>query len=210
MIEFKAWPKVPRLFRDVVITEKIDGTNAAVVIEKYEGDIFEFKDKNAFILVLGTDGDVYAVGAQSRTRMIFPEQDNHGFAVWVRDNAAALVEVLGAGTHYGEWWGGGINRGYGAPKGEKYFSLFNTSRWDAEYNEETWPGQLGIVPVLYEGPFHHGAIQDCLSDLRKHGSFALGGFPRPEGIVVFHKAANHMFKVTLENDAAPKGLALAA
>lgn len=32
MIEFKAWPKIPRLFRDVIITEKIDGTNAAIHI----------------------------------------------------------------------------------------------------------------------------------------------------------------------------------
>jgi hypothetical protein len=210
VIEFKAWPKVPRLFRDVVITEKIDGTNAAVVIEKYEGDIFEFKDKNAFILVLGEDGDMYAVGAQSRTRMIFPEQDNHGFAVWVRTNAAALVDVLGAGTHYGEWWGSGINRGYGLQKGQKYFSLFNASRWDPVYDPETWPQELGIVPIVYEGPFSEAAIQGALRRLRANGSLAHGGFMRPEGIVVFHKAANHMFKVTLENDAAPKALALAA
>lgn len=202
MIEFKAWPKVPRLFRDVVITEKIDGTNAAVVIEKHDKEWGLIGD--AFAAVLGKDGNFYAVGAQSRTRLISPEQDNHGFAVWVLNNAAALVEVLGEGTHYGEWWGSGINRGYGAPKGEKYFSLFNTSRWGEALTDQ-WPEELDVVPVLYEGEFFHGAVQDALSTLRKGGSFARPGFFRPEGIVLFHKAANQMFKVTLENDEAPKG-----
>lgn len=209
MIEFKAWPKVPRLFRDVVITEKIDGTNAAVVIEKREGMLQSLGDPNAFAVVLGTDGNVYTVGAQSRTRMITPQQDNHGFAVWVLNNAAALVDVLGEGTHYGEWWGSGINRGYGLPKGEKTFSLFNTSRWGEAWTPE-WPEQLDVVPVLYDGEFSHAAVDRALGKLRKRGSFARSGFSRPEGVVVFHKAGNHMFKVTLENDAAPKGLALAA
>lgn len=30
---FEAFPKIPRLNRDITITEKIDGTNVAVVIE---------------------------------------------------------------------------------------------------------------------------------------------------------------------------------
>jgi hypothetical protein len=29
----------------------------------------------------------------------------------------------------------------------------------------------------------------------------------PEGIVVYHKAGNHMYKATLEGDDLPKGLA---
>ena len=28
--EFKPWPKIPRLRRSIVITEKIDGTNAII------------------------------------------------------------------------------------------------------------------------------------------------------------------------------------
>ena len=31
-IEFKEWPKTPRLLRNITITEKIDGTNAAIGI----------------------------------------------------------------------------------------------------------------------------------------------------------------------------------
>lgn len=29
---FQPWPKTPRLFREIVVTEKIDGTNAQVFI----------------------------------------------------------------------------------------------------------------------------------------------------------------------------------
>lgn len=31
-ITFQAWPKTPRLFRSMIITEKIDGTNGAIII----------------------------------------------------------------------------------------------------------------------------------------------------------------------------------
>lgn len=181
MIEFQAWPKISRLNRDIIVTEKIDGTNAAVVIDE-EGN----------------------VGAQSRKRLITPESDNHGFAKWVQDNADALRDVLGVGRHFGEWWGSGIQRGYGCQPGERYFSLFNVTRWDDKYDEDTWPAGLSIVPVLYWGPFNQSAIQECLGDLMRDGSYARFSFPNPEGVVVFHTAANEMFKVTLENDEAPK------
>lgn len=183
MIEFEAWPKIARLNRDIVITEKIDGTNAAIVIDD--------------------DGNI---GAQSRKRLITPEADNHGFARWVEDNADKLVEILGPGRHFGEWWGSGINRGYGFKNGQKYFSLFNVKRWDPVYDMETWPAGLSIVPLIYQGPFSERKIQTALRYLRWYGSLAHHGFDRPEGIVIYHTAANEMFKVTLENDEAPKGL----
>jgi hypothetical protein len=104
MPEFVPWPKIHRLFRDVIITEKIDGTNAAIGISD--------------------DGEVHA---QSRKRIITPADDNYGFAKWVHANAAVLAEHLGPGLHFGEWCGLGINRGYGLP--EKRFALFNAARW---------------------------------------------------------------------------------
>lgn len=184
MIEFEAWPKIARLNRDIVITEKIDGTNAAIVIDD--------------------DGNI---GAQSRKRLITPENDNYGFAAWVQEQAPGLVRVLGPGRHFGEWWGSGIQRGYGFQNGQRYFSLFNTSRWDAEYNEDEWPAGLSIVPILYEGPFSERKVKAAVRMLDIFGSMAHHGYYHAEGVVIFHKAANQMFKVTLENDEAPKGLA---
>src|SRR6478609_4562760 len=103
MPEFQEFPKMPRLSREVIITEKIDGTNAQVLITP-EGEIH----------------------AGSRTRWITPESDNFGFAAWVRDNREQLLQ-LGPGRHFGEWWGSGIQRRYGLT--EKRFSLFNVKRW---------------------------------------------------------------------------------
>jgi hypothetical protein len=181
-IEFKPWPKIARLNRDITITEKIDGTNAAIVI---------------------TEGGI--VGAQSRNRLITPEDDHMGFAAWVDDNRAALISTLGPGHHFGEWWGQGIGpRKYGLD--HKRFSLFNTSRWTDQLDGLiSMVEGLYVVPVLYEGPYGHWPIGDALETLAVLGSRAAPGFMDPEGIVVFHHHANMMFKVTLKGDEVPKG-----
>lgn len=207
MIEFKEWPKIPRLFRECMITEKIDGTNAGVIIEKLPKDaplLHLWNDRKAIAVVLHEDR-LYLVGAQARNGLITLQDDNHGFASWVGKNAADLVRILGEGTHMGEWWGHGINRGYGLPKGENYFSLFNVARWDPLYDDATWPKGLSIVPVLYEGMFSTGAVRATVDSLKKNGSLARGGYDKPEGVVVFHAAAEEMFKVTCERDEEWKG-----
>lgn len=176
---FVGWPKIARLFRECVITEKIDGTNAAVGILE--------------------DGRIYA---QSRKRIITPDSDNFGFATWVAENAGTLLDDLGPGLHFGEWWGRGIQRGYGLD--ERRFSLFNTTRWsDAEF----YTPNLSMVPVLYSGQFSTFAVEEAIHDLVMEGSAAAIGWGNPEGVVVYHVAANQSFKVTIENDEAPKGVA---
>lgn len=75
-VEFKSWGKIPRAIGEgVTITEKLDGTNACVVIQ---------------------DGVI--AGVQSRNRFITPEDDNYGFARWVSENEHELLK-LGEGYH---------------------------------------------------------------------------------------------------------------
>ena len=74
--EFQAFPKIHRLNREVIVTEKIDGTNALVWISD----------------------DSTEARAGSRSRWITPEDDNFGFASWVRHNAEEL-RGLGPGYH---------------------------------------------------------------------------------------------------------------
>lgn len=159
-----------------MITEKIDGTNGLVYIDE--------------------SGVVWA-GARRRWLSTTKGDDNHGFAAWVEQHAVDLG-TLGPGYHYGEWWGLGIQRGYGLK--EKRFSLFNTARWG-----ESRPACCGVVPVLYSGLFSSEAVEDALLRLRIEGSLASPGFTRPEGVVVFHEAARVLFKKTLEKDEVPKG-----
>lgn len=104
-MEFVPFPKIARLSRACVITEKIDGTNGCISI--------------------GEDGSFLVA---SRTRWITPEDDNFGFARWAHENRDDLM-TLGPGNHFGEWWGAGIQRRYGQDR--KRFSLFNTDRWSA-------------------------------------------------------------------------------
>lgn len=206
MIEFQGFPKIARIYRDVVITEKIDGTNSAIGIkdvtaEYNDGPISEIGQT----ICVACDRDVYAVYAQSRNRIITPKTDNHGFARWVWDNAEALVSVLGPGVHFGEWWGSGIQRGYGLPKGEKRFSLFNTHRWgDVAVELANAVHGLMVVPVLYQGEFSTLAVRSCLDKLDQFGSVASPGFKPAEGVVVYHTAGNCMFKATILNDEKPK------
>lgn len=202
---FIEWPKTPRLFRDITVTEKIDGTNAAIQIVPVaeldrwtteDGETIEIFDPQPIAVV-----DGFAVFAQSRSRLIFPGKttDNYGFAGWVERNAASLVEDLGEGIHYGEWWGQGIQRGYGAK--EKNFWLFNTARYaDITF---TTPN-LDVVPVLYEGPFDESEIDNALVRLQLHGSYAATDFMNPEGICVYHSASRQVFKVTLDKNDAGK------
>jgi hypothetical protein len=197
-LEFKGFGKIPRLFRDVVITQKLAGQTGAVGIltEREPG----YDDPRVTHVHPG--GLALGVYAQSRKRIITPQTDNHGFAAWVQEHAELLATNLGPGLHFGEWWGSGIKSGEGLTGGDKRFSLFNTKRW----SDKCWcdiPG-LSVVPVLYEGPFSEQVLIDVLTYLAEGGSVACPGFMQPEGIIVYHKAANSLFKITLDNDGVPK------
>lgn len=193
--EFQGFPKMARLSRECIVTEKLDGTNAQIFID-----------------------DDLQVFAGSRTRWITPQDDNHGFAAWVQEHQAEL-RTMGPGRHFGEWWGRGINRGYGLT--ERVLSLFNVIRW-CEWGETPQPIKSGdprtvkmqevlpqcveLVPVLYRGPFETNSVDVELDFLAGTGSHAAPGFMKPEGIVVYHTAANFCFKKTLENDSNHKSL----
>ena len=176
MEQFIGFGKIPRLSRECVVTEKIDGTNGCIFV--------------------GEDGE-FLVG--SRTRWITPDNDNHGFAKWAYEHKSELL-MFGPGRHFGEWWGQGIQRGYGLK--EKRFSLFNTSRW---LDDAVRPACCGVVPVLYRGPFDTLEIAGVLERLAFDGSSAAPGFMRPEGVVIYHVAGNLYFKKTIEKDGEHRG-----
>ena len=195
-IEFKKFPKIARLSREVIITEKIDGTNASIYI--------------------GENGE-FLTG--SRKRWITPEDDNFGFSRWAHEHKEELT-TLGKGHHFGEWWGSGIQRGYGLLKGDKRFSMFNVSRWCLYGREpkrsptadpridkiqDVLPECVGLVPVLWSGCFDSNVVDEILDELRQNGSQVSLGFLKPEGVVIFHVAGNVCFKKTIEKDEEFKG-----
>jgi hypothetical protein len=177
-MEFEAFPKIARWSREIVITEKIDGTNGSIIIENGE------------------------IGAASRNRLLKTDDDNFGFANWVQDNKETLITDLGEGRHFGEWFGSGIQRGYGLK--EKRFALFNVKRWFEAAHEFVTP-RLTVVPILHEGENKGYAAEVCMELLRTMGSQAAIGFDKPEGIIIYHTAARIMFKKTFEKDEKGKG-----
>lgn len=182
---FVGFPKMGRLSRQCVITEKIDGTNAQLYI---------------------TEGGRLLTG--SRNRWIQPGADNYGFALWASQHREELM-TLGPGRHFGEWWGQGIQRRYGLS--ERRFSLFNATRWCPhgqvpQEGQDVVPGCCHVVPILYVGEFTTDACSEALERLRLYGSAAAPGFMDPEGIVCFHTAAKVGFKKTLNNDGQPKSM----
>lgn len=191
-MQFVEFPKMARLSREIVITEKIDGTNASININN---KLLEEGEDSKII----AEVDGFVLRAGSRTKWITPSDDNYGFAKWVVSNAQELVK-LGEGNHFGEWWGQGIQRNYGLK--EKRFSLFNTSRWSGEDR----PSCCSVVPIIWKGMFNTEDIIDALELLEINGSFAAPGFMKPEGIVIFHTAGNLGFKKTLEKDEVPKSM----
>jgi len=190
---FMPMPKIPRLHGDVIVTEKIDGTNACV----------EFADT----------GPGFLMAACSRNRRLvtvswmkdheqWPDVqwhdnkgDNAGFGAWFLSHYLEL-RALGYGRHFGEWWGKGIQRGYGLE--EKRFSLFRANPL------KTLPACVGVVPVLETlDTFSTDALSMILCGLSVGGSVAAQGFMQPEGLVAFHVRSGQLFKYTF--DAGPKG-----
>lgn len=178
--EFQPWPKIPRRNKPVIVTEKIDGTNG--------------------IIHVAEDGHIIA---GSRSRWLIDGADNFGFAAWVKEHEEEL-RGLGVGYHYGEWYGQGIQRGYGLT--ERRFALFNVKRWD----NPSRPACCEAVPVLGSGFEADGVVKRLVDELIANGSRAVPGFMKPEGVVVFHTAAGTLQKVLIEGDDKPKGLTEAA
>ena len=196
--EFREFPKISRYSREVVCSEKIDGTNSSIFI--------------------GDDG-TFLTG--SLYRWITPDNDNHGFSRWAHDHREELM-LLGPGHHFGEWWGNGIQRGYGLKTGDKRFSLFNVARWCLYGHDpqpigmsdpriaklqDVLPPCVGLVPLLWRGLFDDLDMTGLMRSLVEGGSRAAPGYPYPEGIVVYHTAAGICLKKTLVKDDVPKSRA---
>lgn len=206
MSDFQSFPKISRYFRDIVITEKLDGTNGQVYIK-----VLTPGDDRKTLLARWSNPDTTVGGelglyAGSRNRILSVKSDNFGFARWVEEHAPELSD-LGVGRHFGEWWGNGINRGYGLQPGDKRFSLFNSTRWA---DPEERPLCCDVVPMLYSGPIvmpdGELAVRHVMRRITFAGSQAAPGFKNPEGIVVYHTHGNFLQKISCdpEEDAGGK------
>lgn len=198
MGQFKPWGSTTRENKNKTITEKLDGTNACIVAQ---------------------DGKVTA---QSRKRIITPDDDNYGFARWVYDNAGALLDTLGYGYHYGEWYGEGIQKNPLGVEGKR-FALFHPTKYNEKngYDLEKVDG-LETVPLLHHGPCDVWTIPNIMQDLNIYGSKVKGAktqdmfssvpglegtscvyskAAKAEGIIIWNNETRTRTKMLLDNDA---------
>lgn len=192
--EFKSWGSTTRENKNKTITEKLDGTNACIVAQNGK------------------------VTAQSRKRIITPEDDNYGFAKWVYENAGALLDTLGYGYHYGEWYGEGIQKNPLGIEGKR-FALFHPTKYtEANGYELNKVDGLETVPLLHHGQCDVWTIPNIMQDLDTYGSKVKGAkttevnvpgldeviFNRAasaEGIIIWNNETRTRTKMLLENDA---------
>lgn len=121
---FKGWPSIGSLFNVRKDLKAVDLLQRV----KYRGKI-KLDGTNAGIQV-----NVSPVSkgfcAQSRSKIITPEDDNIGFARWVHENADAILPKSNYNcqdmlTFYGEWCGEGIQKRTAISKiGKKIFAIF--------------------------------------------------------------------------------------
>lgn len=179
-MDFKSFSEIERLSSKVTITEKVHGTNAQILIDEIKPEGY-------------SDGQerkpIYIVRAGSRSRWVVPGDDNFGFATWVEANRDELIKLLGPGRHYGEWYGSGINSGYGMAAGEKRFALFHQG-----FAGKELPPGVTVVPILYSGPWKSGIVDEVMAKLKAEGSAIAPGFMRPEGVVIRFERNGAMFK----------------
>ena len=205
MVEFTEFDKISRLNREVMVTEKIDGTNGQVHIRLAEGSELEM----GYDTQIEVDGLPCYIRAGSRNRWVLHlgSDDNNGFGRWVHAHAHELA-ALGTGAHFGEWWGSGIQRKYGLS--DKRWSLFNVGRWVRDDQGDGTREPCGekqayapkcchVVPMIGVG-VGFDIVYQSIERLKTEGSRAAPGFMKPEGIVAFHTHARTLFKMTIEKD----------
>ena len=95
-------------------------------------------------------GEMYV---QSRSRIITPEQDNAGFAAWVRDNEERIPKLISS-VIYGEWCGGNIQKSVALnqlPKMFVPFAITTNGRWWTPEELKTFFSHSGMR-CIYDFP----------------------------------------------------------
>lgn len=183
--KFVAYPKTRRLEDETVtISEKVDGTN---------GVLFIHKPHLCDVLNGSTDAPYILAGCRSRWLKDDDTKswDNHGFGKWVAENAQAL-HALPEGFHYGEWYGKGINHGYGMK--ERRFMLFNRKR----YENLTYLPKCVELETIIEDDVPVAELSSVIDRIKNkatvNGSFHIPESGMVEGLIMRFKLSARVYK----------------
>lgn len=132
------YPEIQQ-FRNTIKTVRERASHAGVPLPTitFKGSV-KLHGTNASVVFPG-DGTFYA---QSRSRVISVEDDNHGFAKYVesnKENFQVLADFFGGPTVvYGEWFGQGIQGGVAVSNLPKTFIIFAVKFLDTDEWQSGW------------------------------------------------------------------------
>ncbi len=211
---YSSFPSIERLENIYcIISEKVDGTNGLIEIHN-PGSGCSSEQCTAFPCGVKDCSEEPVIKFGSRNRYITFNDDNAGFANFFRhyearfkDVAADIVlkELKVSGETltecqeqyplriYGEWFGSGIQRGYGLK--DKFFMPFST--FYAEKLIEYQVPNIVKPNIMYTGKFSQEIANTCMQTLT-NGSLVIPEFKRPEGIVIHFPKYNFRLKQTFE------------
>ena len=150
-IEFKKWQKIQQFhnirkeINSVLDYKRTVGEDIKHPVVTYRGKV-KLDGTNAAIRIV--DG---VVAAQSRSRIVTPEDDNYGFAAFVETLKPWLANLayLPGGDHtiYGEWCGKGIQKRCSVSKCDRMFVVFSMTTAGKKYSDpELILNGLGPLP----------------------------------------------------------------
>jgi hypothetical protein len=133
MATFMAWPEI-EAFHSIRKFIRVDPNEWFRMKETLSGtSTVKYKCK---VKLHGTNSAIQiasdgSITCQSRTRLITPEDDNDGFARWVKTQEyewAAFGDII----FYGEWCGSGIQKGVAISQiGKRIFAIFAARNLDS-------------------------------------------------------------------------------
>lgn len=191
--DFIPWGKIPRDHKElVVITEKLHGTNACLVVE--DGKLKAVQSRKNFI-----NPEL----PKAEAKLLPPEErpmDNFGLAHWAYERESEIVQ-MGDGHHFGEWVGTKINKNKYCLDNKRFF-LFNTKRWADATGDR--PECLDVVPVLSYGFWTPTCVAEAMADLLENGSYVTGKGDQydgwTEGVVTYYLSTDRYVKSTHEHE----------
>jgi hypothetical protein len=133
MTEFCSYPKIIYFDRVVEIVRERSAYHDVRPPKMLFDGFVKLHGCNTSIVYDWATGDLYA---QSRNRIITPQDDQYGFAAWVNKNREALIpsaddiadyeiDEFDKTVIYGEWCGKGIQRGAAISRIERSWFIFD-------------------------------------------------------------------------------------
>lgn len=155
-LKHQKWPSIEafaNVRRTIKKYMKMDVTS--VYFDGMYGGKVKLHGTNAGVMI-SPEGEVVA---HKRSSVIYPDQDNAGFATWVANNKAAFASLAQPNkliTLHGEWCGGNIQKGVALNQIDKTFAIYCLQEGKLQDGTAVYyvePDEI-LAKIGTDGPWH--------------------------------------------------------